>query len=233
MKNTVKVQLNNGLLKYKDLIKPLGIESKMNDEKFVYYKNNVMDDKVVVRSSIARLLASANVILKTSYGYSIKVLCGYRSLEEQTKRFNELYEKTKLKNPNMNEEDLLEEAHKFIAVPTVAGHPTGGAVDVTLVDIKTGLVLDMGSKYCDFDDVNVYAKSPYVSEQVKRNREILRKTMLSVGFAPFDGEWWHYSYGDREWAIYRGQSKYFYNQIELKKSNDMIYEEEIFSYLSR
>jgi len=126
---------------------------------------------------------------------------------------------------------LLEEVHKFIAVPSVAGHPTGGAVDVTLVDNKTGLPIDMGSAYCDFDDINVYAKSPFISDEVKKNREILRKAMSSVGFAPFDGEWWHYSFGDREWAVYRGQSKYFYNQVELK--NEMIYEEEISNYLSR
>lgn len=80
-------------------------------------------------------------------------------------------------------------AHKFIAVPTVAGHPTGGAVDVTLVNKISGEVVDMGSKYCDFDDINVYTKSPLVPDEIRNNRELLRKVMMSVGFAPFDGEW--------------------------------------------
>jgi D-alanyl-D-alanine dipeptidase len=25
---------------------------------------------------------------------------------------------------------------------------------------------------------------------------------MRQGLAPFDGEWWHFSYGDREWAKY-------------------------------
>ncbi|QQR69366.1 MAG: hypothetical protein IPI58_01405 [Alphaproteobacteria bacterium] len=37
--------------------------------------------------------------------------------------------------------------------------------------------------------------------------------MTSVGFAPFDGEWWHFSYGDREWAKYYGRSHAIYSQI--------------------
>ncbi|MDR3125675.1 MAG: hypothetical protein LBU20_01195 [Candidatus Nomurabacteria bacterium] len=28
------------------------------------------------------------------------------------------------------------------------------------------------------------------------------KPMMSQGFAPYDGEWWHFSYGDREWAAW-------------------------------
>ncbi len=29
---------------------------------------------------------------------------------------------------------------------------------------------------------------------------LLRRAMAQAGFAPFNGEWWHFSYGDREWA---------------------------------
>ena len=234
MKNIeeIKAQLDASILKYKDLSKPMKVDNIKNNELFVYYQNPLSDNKILVRESVARLLTSADIILR-SYGYSLKVLCGYRSLEEQKNRFNELYKKIKISNPQISEEDLLEEVHKFIAVPTVAGHPTGGATDVTLIDNKTGLTIDMGSAYCDFDDINVYAKSPYISEQVKKNRKLLRMTMLSVGFAPFDGEWWHYSFGDKEWAVYRNQEKYFYDQIELKECDKRIYNEEMLNNLER
>jgi D-alanyl-D-alanine dipeptidase len=46
--------------------------------------------------------------------------------------------------------------------------------------------------------------SPLVSEEARRLRMTLREAMMSGGFAPFDGEWWHFSYGDREWAKYYG-----------------------------
>lgn len=37
-------------------------------------------------------------------------------------------------------------------------------------------------------------------DQQKENRFLLQDLMLLVGFAPYYGEWWHFSYGDREWA---------------------------------
>jgi D-alanyl-D-alanine dipeptidase len=38
--------------------------------------------------------------------------------------------------------------------------------------------------------------------------------MLGVGFAPFDGEWWHFSYGDKEWAAYYNKPNAVYEQID-------------------
>ena len=37
--------------------------------------------------------------------------------------------------------------------------------------------------------------------------------MVAEGFAPFDGEWWHFSYGDREWAAFYGLSQTLYAHI--------------------
>jgi D-alanyl-D-alanine dipeptidase len=39
--------------------------------------------------------------------------------------------------------------------------------------------------------------------------------MTSVGFAPFDGEWWHFSYGDREWAYFYKKKNALYGQIKV------------------
>jgi D-alanyl-D-alanine dipeptidase len=74
----------------------------------------------------------------------------------------------------------------------------------------------MGTKIWQFDH-DSYTFSPFVSKQAQINRQLLRKVMLEVGFAPFDGEWWHFSYGDKEWAKYYSQSYAIYEQIEFKK----------------
>ena len=37
--------------------------------------------------------------------------------------------------------------------------------------------------------------------------------MLEEGFAPYDGEWWHFSFGDKEWAFYYKKDKALFNQI--------------------
>jgi D-alanyl-D-alanine dipeptidase len=44
---------------------------------------------------------------------------------------------------------------------------------------------------------------------------LLRSVMLQAGFAPFDGEWWHFSYGDREWAYYYKKKYALYSQVSL------------------
>jgi len=38
--------------------------------------------------------------------------------------------------------------------------------------------------------------------------------MVEAGFAPFTGEWWHFSYGDREWAAIWGRDAAIYEQLE-------------------
>jgi D-alanyl-D-alanine dipeptidase len=100
----------------------------------------------------------------------------------------------------------------LIAYPPVAGHPTGGAVDVTLV--TDGFDIDMGGVIADFsDEERIRTFSNSVTAFQKENRLMLRELMLSHGFAPFDGEWWHFCFGDREWAAYYGEKAAIYGPL--------------------
>ncbi len=110
-------------------------------------------------------------------------------------------------NIDIPEDEKTEIVHRSIAVPKVSGYPTGGAVD--LQPLINGQVVDMGTKIWDFSK-DSYIFSPFISEAAKKNRGILRTVMIDSGFAPFDGEWWHYSYGDREWAAYYGETNTIY-----------------------
>ncbi len=101
----------------------------------------------------------------------------------------------------------------MIAVPEIAGHPTGGAVDIQIV--KDDMPLDMGTKIWEFTK-DPYTFSPFIEQDARDNRLLLRSIMMDVGFAPFDGEWWHFSYGDKEWAAYYKKPSAVYNQIEFK-----------------
>jgi D-alanyl-D-alanine dipeptidase len=106
--------------------------------------------------------------------------------------------------------------HNFVAVPSVAGHPTGGAVDATIVDAQ-GKELDMGTKIGDFSDpekIKTFSKK--ISKKQLKNRLLLHEVMVKEGFAPFYGEWWHFSYGDREWACFYGKKRSIYSPIEFK-----------------
>lgn len=140
------------------------------------------------------------------------VVEGYRSLTYQEAYFlkelrNQLEEK-----PSWTLEAILEQTHQFVALPSVAGHPTGGAID--LIIICDGKEVDMGGKIADF---SVPELLPTYSQQITIEqsnwRIFLHDLMVAEGFAPFYGEWWHFSYGDREWAAFYEQPAAIYSPI--------------------
>jgi D-alanyl-D-alanine dipeptidase len=70
-------------------------------------------------------------------------------------------------------------------------HNLGTAVDVTLVDLKTGNELPMGSA---FDSPNADAHTANASDEVLRNRQVLVRAMESEGFTKYDQAWWHFNF---------------------------------------
>jgi len=197
-------KLENKMVRYRDLI---NIKVKESGEPFVDIGNNI-----IVRKSVYRKLNKARSLLsKQDKNLSLYITCGYRSLEVQTEKFLKRLKEisTVFFNDSVN---LYEEVHRYVAVPTVAGHPTGGAVDIMMVD-NSGKPLDFGSKIYDYSTKNGYVFSENISQAAQKNRLLLREIMVINGFAPFDGEWWHFSYGDREWAYYYKKPAAIYDQI--------------------
>jgi zinc D-Ala-D-Ala dipeptidase len=112
----------------------------------------------------------------------------------------------------VSDADLIAATHRIIALPEVAGHPTGGAVDIQI--LGSGQPIDMGTKIWEFVP-DSFTFSPFIDRSAWSNRQLLRRVMTTAGFAPFDGEWWHFSYGDREWAKHYGEQAAIYEQIFL------------------
>ncbi|QQR68367.1 MAG: D-alanyl-D-alanine carboxypeptidase family protein [Alphaproteobacteria bacterium] len=166
---------------------------------------------IYVREGVAHKLQGAQKFLASILPHGqLEIVYGYRHLNIQKTIYDKIHAEVCAKHPHLPEEEVKERVHFYIAVPEVSGHPTGGAVDVR-VRIGERLV-DMGTEAHDFVPES-YALSPFISKDAWHNRQLLRIAMTSVGFAPFDGEWWHFSYGDREWAKYYGRSHAIYSQI--------------------
>lgn len=173
-------------------------------------------DDIYVRSALVPMLISARKALKTVYpDYELEIVCGYRHPEVQEIAFNSFRDQIKAENPSLEGEELNEAANRFVAIPEVAGHPTGGAVDVMLID-SDGNYVDMGTDLDD-DSKDCYVHSPFIDKAAWHRRQILRNSMLQAGFAPTDSEWWHFSYGDREWATYYKQPAAIFEQIRFQK----------------
>lgn len=166
-------------------------------------------DLICVRETVLDMLTqAAEMLANNSPELQLQVVYGYRALSVQQKLFKKYKQRFKSKYAG---DALLEATHRLIAVPEVAGHPTGGAVDIQIV--KANKPIDMGTNIWEFVK-DSFMFSPSVSDLAQKNRQLLRTVMVGVGFAPFDGEWWHFSYGDREWAKYYQRPAALYEQVE-------------------
>ncbi len=172
-------------------------------------------DKIYVRQTVADYLGrAASGLAATTPELDLQVVYGYRALSIQRKLFETHAAVLARQQPGLTNEELRAATHREIAVPEVAGHPSGAAVDIQLVESKSKRPLHFGTRIWEFRRES-YTFAP-CSPMARQNRDLLRSVMLEAGFAPFDGEWWHFSYGDKEWARYYNKPNALYGQVEFK-----------------
>jgi zinc D-Ala-D-Ala dipeptidase len=90
----------------------------------------------------------------------------------------------------------------FVADPSKGSrHNRGCAVDLSIFDLKTGLIVKMPSEYDEMTErahINYACSTP----ESARLRNLLRTAMEAEGFAVYEPEWWHYDYKDwKEYTI--------------------------------
>lgn len=172
---------------------------------------------IIVRETVYKKLCDADRALKRKAGYEncqLVVTYGYRSPRIQKELFEDKMAQKKEEYPLLSELELIEMVHREIAHPNVAGHPTGGAVDVTIFDYNKEKYLKFGTELYDFSSKNIYYDSDDITKEEKKNRRVLRSVMCQQEFAPYDGEWWHFCYGDKEWAFYKSRRSKFSKETD-------------------
>ena len=140
----------------------------------------------------ARALKSASKELIVQ-GYRLKIFDAYRpicavkhfvlwGIEDQDIRMKPYF------YPDLEKQELF--AKGYIA--RQSSHSRGSAVDLTLLDIKTGKEVDMGSPFDLFSEVS-HPDYRGISEEQYENRMHLQQVMIRNGFQPLGCEWWHFS----------------------------------------
>ena len=155
----------------------------------------------------------------------------YRAPEVQADYFEKVKKHVLKANPKLTGKELEAEASKLVNPKDVAGHPAGAALDVTIVD-KHGKELDMGTPFLPFKDDELVAHGAFIpvfaykrsNPEIHERRLVLREAMTSAGFAPFAGEWWHFSYGDRDWAYYYDKPRAIYGEVSSAQAKARIEE---------
>ncbi len=129
-------------------------------------------------------------------GYRLKIFDAYRpanavrhfvlwGIEDLDQRMKPYF------YPDMEKQALFERGY----IASQSSHSRGSTVDLTLLDMKTGRELDMGSPFDYFSELS-HPDCKNVTEEQYANRMFLRDLMTHNGFEPFWCEWWHFTLKD-------------------------------------
>ncbi|MCR5287265.1 MAG: M15 family metallopeptidase [Saccharofermentans sp.] len=129
-------------------------------------------------------------------GYRIKVFDAYRparavkqfvlwGIEDTDNRMKPYF------YPYLNKQDLFAEGY----IAKLSSHSRGSTVDLTLLDMKTGKEVDMGSPFDLFSEKSHPDYTDITDEQYD-NRMLLQHVMIRNGFVPINCEWWHFTLKD-------------------------------------
>jgi D-alanyl-D-alanine dipeptidase len=148
----------------------------------------------LTKKALVKLKEAQSEFLKM--GYTIKIFDAYRPQRavDHFVRWAKVENDTLMKRqyyPNVAKKDLF----KLDYIASKSGHSRGSTLDVTLVSLKTGKELDMGSSYDFFGEIS-WPFAANISSKQKENRMLLRRIMLSHGFKPYKCEWWHFTLVD-------------------------------------
>lgn len=175
-----------------------------------------------VRETVFEKLKEASKYLPM--GYKLLIFDAWRPLSLQMTLYEKQYKKFSNEFPNAHEGELIQKTRELIATPSSDennpfNHSTGGVVSLTIVN--NNKKLDMGT---DFDFLSPISHTKYFeglfkNKNVRENRRLLYDLMTSVGFTNLPNEWWHYDYGNSNWAFYTKKEP-IYNGIFTE--NDLI-----------
>jgi D-alanyl-D-alanine dipeptidase len=169
-----------------------------------------------IRSALIQMLEQASNHLPDEF--CLYIVEGVRTLEKQQALWNECHEQIKKEFPHESIDFWNAHTGLLVAPPSpLANHNCGGAVDVTLIYKDSGEQVDMGTS---IQSGSAYSRTKMFSEEIqdhhKHHRTILRESMERAGFVWYPGEWWHYCYGDRMWAVYSGKKECVYGPISIQ-----------------
>ncbi len=90
--------------------------------------------------------------------------------------------------PEVDKRNLFKEGY----IASRSRHSSGSTLDLTIVDLKTGKELDMGTPYDYFGKASWLLHEDLTEEQ-KSNRMLLHNIMTKHGFRHYPQEWWHFT----------------------------------------
>ncbi len=172
---TVELDSNKAFIEISDYAPTIVLDIKYATTQNVFYTQLYKQPRAYVRLPVVKALAAVQTDLANK-GIGLKVYDAYRPYLVTCQMFAMLPDTVYMGLPRQG-----------------SRHNRGVALDLTLIDLKTGKELRMPTPF----DALVYASHPNFDRlpaDVIRNRELLKTTMQKHGFTVDPVEWWHYNY---------------------------------------
>ncbi|MXG88896.1 M15 family metallopeptidase [Nocardioides flavescens] len=171
-----------------------------------------------VRSGLALRLLTARQLLPAGVG--LRVVEGHRTLRDQEAIIASYSAQVRAAHPDADETEVRRLTSRFVAPVEVAPHVAGAAVDLTLVDVSTdgsGTPLDLGTAIDETPEQSqgrCSTDAPGIGPDARRHRDLMADALGTAGLVNYPTEWWHWSYGDRYWALLTGADAALYGPVE-------------------
>jgi len=145
----------------------------------IVYKNGT---RAFLRLPVARALALVQQELNEK-NLSLKIWDAYRPYSVTEKMW-----------------ELIKD-ERYVADPKKgSGHNRGIAVDLTIIDRKTGKELDMGTGFDNFTDT-AHQTFKDLPAEILANRSLLKALMEKYGFVALETEWWHFFWNNPDFEL--------------------------------
>ena len=179
-------------------------------------KQDPADAFAHLRSGVLDRLLEAQALLPG--GLRLLFVEGYRPPSLQREYFEEYAGQLRALHADWSEERLHSAASRYVSPPDIAPHSAGAAVDLTLADAD-GRELDLGTRMNADPEESAgacYTDAPNIGDEARTNRKLLGDVLTAAGLVNYPTEWWHWSFGDRYWALQSGKDTAVYGPKELR-----------------
>lgn len=177
-------------------------------------RNDPLGAFALLRESVLQRLLAAQESLPD--GLRLQFVEGYRPPGLQRRYFEEYADELRAAHPGWDAGRLHRAASRYVSPPGIAPHSAGGAVDLTLVTAD-GEPVDMGTPVNaspEESDGACYTAAPDLAPVARAHRRVLNAALTDAGLVNYPTEWWHWSYGDRYWALATGADHALYGLKE-------------------
>ncbi len=178
-------------------------------------KQDPADAFAHLREGVLERLLTAQTMLPA--GMRLLFVEGYRPPSLQHEYFEEYAGRLRADNPGWSSHQIHSAASRYVSPPDIAPHSAGAAVDLTLADAD-GRELDLGTRMNADPEESAgacYTHASNITDEARANRKLLGTVLTAAGLVNYPTEWWHWSFGDRYWALIAGETAALYGPKEL------------------